>query len=93
MSAFRAEAKEKKRAAGVQHDLARIFAEASQVMLAGAPSNARLAGLFQSAVPRKKKTNVWARLRGQQEQLTIQVSAECERERCLTEPATIESAV
>ena len=76
VSSFRAEAKEKKRAAGIQHDLAVIFAEASQVMLAGAPSNAHLAGLFQAAVPRKKKTNVWARLRGQQEQLTIQVSSE-----------------
>ena len=57
---------------GVHHDLAKLFTETSQVV-AGAPSNALLAGLFQDAAPKKMKTNVWARLRGKQEQLTIQV--------------------
>ena len=72
MSSFREEARRQKQVVGVQHDLAVLFAEASQ-NVTGAPSNARLARLFRDAAPRKKKTNVWARLRGQQEQLTIKV--------------------
>lgn len=73
VSSFHEEAKGQKKKVGVHHDLARLFTEASQV-LAGAPSNALLAGLFQDAAPKKMKTNVWARLRGKQEQLTIQVT-------------------
>ena len=73
VSSFREEARGQKQVVGVQHDLAVLFAEASQ-NIAGAPSNAHLADLFRAAAPRKMKTNVWARLRGQQEQLTIQAS-------------------
>lgn len=72
MSSFRDEARGQKRVVGLHHDLAVLAAEASQI-LAGAPSNARLAELFTESAPRRMKTNVWARLRGQQEQLTIQV--------------------
>ena len=72
VSSFHEEAKGQKKMVGVHHDLAKVFTEASQVV-AGAPSNALLAGLFQDAAPKKMKTNVWARLRGKQEQLTIQV--------------------
>ena len=57
---------------GIHNDLAKIFAELSQ-NLAGAPSNVLLVGLLRQAAPRKMKTNVWARLRGQKEQLTIKV--------------------
>ena len=81
VSSFREEAQGQKQVVGVQHDLAVLFAEASQ-NIAGAPSNAHLADLFRAAAPRKMKTNVWARLRGQQEQLTIQVAfldADCLR--------------
>ena len=56
----------------MHNDLAVLFKELTQ-NLAGAPSNALLVGLFQEAAPRRFKTNVWARLRGQKEQLTIQV--------------------
>ena len=73
VSYFREEARGQKQVVGMQHDLAILFAEASQ-NITGAPSNALLAGLFLEAAPRKKRTNIWARLRGQQEQLTIQVS-------------------
>ena len=76
MSSFREEARGQKQVVGVQHDLAVLFAEASQ-NLAGAPSNALLAGLFREAAPKKMKTNIWARLRGQQEQLTIKVTKCC----------------
>ncbi len=72
MSAFREEAKGQKHVVGVHDDLAVLFKELSQ-NLTGAPSNALLVELFQKAAPRKLKTNVWARLRGQKEQLTIQV--------------------
>ena len=57
---------------GIHNDLAKIFAELSQ-NLAGAPSNVLLVGLLRQAAPRQIKTNVWARLRGQKEQLTIKV--------------------
>lgn len=57
---------------GIHNDLAKIFGELSQ-NLAGAPSNVLLVGLLRQAAPRKMKTNVWARLRGQKEQLTIKV--------------------
>ena len=76
MSSFREEARGQKQVVGIQHDLAVLFAEASQ-NLAGAPSNALLAGLFCDAAPRKMKTNIWARLRGQQEQVTIKVKMSC----------------
>jgi len=56
----------------MHNDLAVLFKELTQ-NLAGAPSNALLVGLFREAAPRRMKTNVWARLRGQKEQLTIQV--------------------
>ena len=82
VSSFREEARGQKQVVGLQHDLAVLFAEASQ-NIAGAPSNARLADLFRAAAPRKMRTNVWARLRGQQEQLTIQVvlRPDCEQMR------------
>ena len=73
VSSFREEAQGQKQVVGVQHDLAVLFAEASQ-NIAGAPSNVHLADLFKAAAPRKMKTNIWARLRGQQEQITIQVA-------------------
>ena len=76
VSSFREEARGQQQVVGVQHDLAVLFAEASQ-NLAGAPSNATLLQLFQFAAPRKMKTNIWARLRGQQEQLTIKVTKSC----------------
>lgn len=57
---------------GIHHDLAALFGELSQ-NLRGAPSNARTAHLFRRAAPFQMKVNVWARLRGQQAQLTIQV--------------------
>ena len=76
VSSFREEARGQKQVVGVQHDLAVLFAEASQ-NLAGAPSNATLVQLFQFAAPRQMKTNIWARLRGQQEQLTIKVTRCC----------------
>ena len=57
---------------GIHNDLAVLIKEMSQG-LAGAPSNALLLRLFKTAAPFKMKTNVWARLRGQKEQLTIQV--------------------
>ena len=72
VSNFREAAAGQKHVVGIHHDLAKIFAELSQ-NLAGAPSNALLVGLLQQAAPRKMKTNVWARLRGQKEQLTIKV--------------------
>ena len=72
MSSFRESAAGQKHVVGIHNDLAVLFKEQSQ-RLAGAPSNALLAGLFQNAAPRKMKTNVWARLRGQQETLTIKV--------------------
>lgn len=72
MSSFREEARGQKQVVGIHHDLAVLFAETSQ-NLAGAVSNAHLAALFKDAAPRKMKTNIWARLRGQQEQLTIKV--------------------
>ena len=74
MSSFHEEAKGQKQMVGVHHDLSKLLAEASQV-LAGAPSNALLAGLLQDAAPKKMKTDIWARLRGKQEQLTIQVAS------------------
>lgn len=70
VSSFREEAARQKHVVGVHHDLATLFAELSQ-MLAGAPSNALLAGLLQQAAPRGMKTNVWARLGGQQGQLSL----------------------
>ena len=72
VSSFRESAAGQKHVVGIHNDLAVLFKEQSQ-RLAGAPSNALLAGLFQKAAPRKMKTNVWARLRGQQETLTIKV--------------------
>ncbi len=72
MSSFREEAKAQSSVVGMHNDLAVLFKELTQ-NLAGAPSNALLVGLFQEAAPRRLKTNVWARLRGQKEQLTIQV--------------------
>lgn len=72
MSSFREEAKGQKKVVGIHHDMARLFGELSQ-NLRGAPSNALLAGLLRQAAPRQMKVNVWARLRGQQAQLTIQV--------------------
>ena len=75
VSSFREEARGQKQVVGVQHDLAVLFAEASQ-NIAGAPSNAHLADLFRAAALRKMKTNVWARLRGQQEQLSIKVGSQ-----------------
>lgn len=70
MSNFRQAAAGQKHVVGIHNDLATIFAELSQ-NLTGAPSNALLVGLFRRAAPRKMKTNVWDRLRGQKEQLTI----------------------
>lgn len=72
MSSFREEAKAQSSVVGMHNDLAVLFKELTQ-NLAGAPSNALLLGLFQEAAPRRLKTDVWARLRGQKEQLTIQV--------------------
>ena len=72
VSSFREEAAAQKSVIGIHNDLALLFKELSQ-SLTGAPSNALLAELFQAAAPHKMKTNIWARLRGQQEQLTIQV--------------------
>ena len=72
VSSFKEEANAQKKKIGIHNDLAVLLAELCQ-NLAGAPSNALLVDLFLRAAPRKKKTNVWARLRGQQEQLTIQV--------------------
>ena len=72
VSNFREAAAGQKHVVGIHNDLANIFAELSQ-NLAGAPSNALLVGLLRQAAPRKMKTNVWARLRGQKEQLTIKV--------------------
>ncbi len=74
VSSFRQEAAAQKSVIGIHNDLAGLFKELSQ-NLTGAPGNTLLAELFQRAAPRKMKTNVWARLRGQQEQLTIQVVA------------------
>ena len=71
MSSFREEAAKQKHVVGIHNDLATLFQELRQ-MLRGAPSNALLVGLLQDAAPHRMKTNVWARLRGQQEQLTIQ---------------------
>ncbi len=71
MSSFREEAAGQKRVVGIHNDVATLFAELSQ-NLRGAPSNALMAGLFGQAAPRQMKVNVWARLRGQQGQLTIQ---------------------
>ncbi|DBA80580.1 TPA: hypothetical protein ACH3X1_007841 [Trebouxia sp. C0004] len=71
VSSFRQEAKAQSSVVGMHNDLAVLFKELTQ-NLAGAPSNALLVGLFQEAAPRRLKTNVWARLRGQKEQLTIQ---------------------
>ncbi len=56
--------------------MATLFAELSQ-NLRGAPSSALLAVLFERAAPRSMKVNIWARLRGQQAQLTIQVQTLC----------------
>ena len=72
VSTFRDEANAQKKKIGIHNDLAVLVAELCQ-NLTGAPSNALLVDLFLGAAPYKKKTNVWARLRGQQEQLTIQV--------------------
>ena len=72
VSSFREEAAAQKSVVGIHNDLAVLFKELSQ-NLTGAPSNALLVGLFQRAAPRRMKTNVWARLRGQKEQLTTQV--------------------
>ena len=72
VSSFREEAARQKHVVGIHNDLATLFKELSQT-LAGAPSNALLVRLLQEAAPRKMKTNVWARLRGQKEQLTIKV--------------------
>lgn len=72
VSSFKEEADAQKKKIGIHNDLAVLLAELCQ-NLAGAPSNALLVDLFLTAAPRKRKTNVWARLRGQQEQLTIQV--------------------
>ena len=72
MSSFREEAARQKHVVGIHNDLATLFAELSQ-NLAGAPSNALLAGLLQQAAPRGVKTDVWARLRGQQGQLSLKV--------------------
>ena len=56
--------------------MATLFAELSQ-NLRGAPSSALLADLCERAAPRSMKVNIWARLRGQQAQLTIQVQTLC----------------
>ena len=72
VSSFREEAAAQTSVVGIHNDLAVLIKEVSQ-SLAGAPSNALLLGLFKTAAPFKMKTNVWARLRGQKEQLTIQV--------------------
>ena len=72
MSSFREEARGQKKVVGIHHDMAKLFGELSQ-NLRGAPSNALLARLMRQAAPRQMKVNVWARLRGQQAQLTIQV--------------------
>ena len=72
VSSFREEANAQKKKIGIHNDLAVLLAELCQ-NLTGAPSNALLVDLFLRAAPYKKKTNVWARLRGQKEQLTIQV--------------------
>ena len=74
VSSFREEARGQKKVVGIHHDMARLFGELSQT-LRGAPSNALLAGLLRQAAPHQMKVNVWARLRGQQAQLTIQVSS------------------
>ncbi|KAL0024407.1 hypothetical protein WJX79_011128 [Trebouxia sp. C0005] len=71
VSSFREEAKAQSSVVGMHNDLAVLFKEFTQ-NLAGAPSNALLVGLFREAAPRRLRTNVWARLRGQKEQLTIQ---------------------
>ncbi|KAL0020772.1 hypothetical protein WJX77_012245 [Trebouxia sp. C0004] len=71
VSSFREEAEGQKRIVGIHHDMATLFAELSQ-NLRGAPSSAFLAELFEWAAPRSMKVNIWARLRGQQAQLTIQ---------------------
>ncbi len=57
--------------------MATLFAELSQ-KLRGAPSSALLAVLFERAAPRSMKVDIWARLRGQQAQLTIQVQIVCQ---------------
>lgn len=72
VSSFREEAAGQKHMVGIHHDMAALFGELSQ-NLRGAPSNARTARLFTRAAPFQMKVNVWARLRGQQAQLTIQV--------------------
>lgn len=72
VSSFREEARGQKKVVGIHHDMARLFGELSQ-NLSGAPSNALLAGMLRQAAPHQMKVNVWARLRGQQAQLTIQV--------------------
>ncbi|KAL0020782.1 hypothetical protein WJX79_001465 [Trebouxia sp. C0005] len=71
VSSLREEAEGQKRIVGIHHDMAKLFAELSQ-NLRGAPSSALLAKLFEQAAPRSMKVNIWARLRGQQAQLTIQ---------------------
>lgn len=76
MSSLREEAEGQKRIVGIHHDMAKLFAELSQ-NLRGAPSSALLAKLFEQAAPRSMKVNIWARLRGQQAQLTIQVKTAC----------------
>jgi len=76
VSSFREEAEGQKRIVGIHHDMATLVAELSQ-NLRGAPSSALLAELFERAAPRSMKVNIWARLRGQQAQLTIQVRTTC----------------
>lgn len=78
VASFKEEARGQKQVVGVQHDLAVLGAELGQV-IRGAPSNAHVLRVFQNAAPRKMRTDVWARLRGQQEQLTIQVCCCCQR--------------
>ena len=76
VSSFREEAEGQKHIVGIHHDMATLFAELSQ-NLRGAPSSALLAELFERAAPQSMKVNIWARLRGQQAQLTIQVKTAC----------------
>ena len=90
MSSFQGEAEGQKRIVGIHHDMATLFAELSQ-NLRGAPSSALLVELFEQAAPRSMKVNIWARLRGQQAQLTIQVQTTCHTvcKLCTALPETI----
>ena len=89
VSSFREEAKAQSSVVGMHNDLAVLFKEFTQ-NLAGAPSNALLVGLFREAAPRRLRTNVWARLRGQKEQLTIQVQ-HAAASLCMSSPSVTRS--